>query len=776
MAAFLHLLPCMLLAAPGRGMGGSLLPTQLSADLPVPANRTLGARAWVTLLTGVTVNVTLQVEHQMVSVLRHSAYPHVTLCTPEVTASARERVRRAGSHVFNVSRIENPLPTPDPWFADIFTKLHIFNLTRFDQLAYIDSDAVLIDQRADTIFDACSEQGNPGLCGVRDMNNSTHGNPMVNAGVVVIQPSTADFDAIAERMRTTILGRFNEQELLSEYFASRMGYLPVEYNSCNPNAQVDSSYIMHVCGDQKLNELPLCAWATDVGQTAGRMCASHALNLAQDMLVQAHGCVYFNYDRTGFRCAEVEGCGWCGFEIGCTASEECFTDSETTRALVTRQRTAPRDNWGKWSVLAEAEPEIFGAVLPDYWNTLVTVTVVTCNRLPYLKLILEQIDANRAQSSNPDHFGVALEVLVVDDSPEDSHTGRTIVGELAALYPRLQVFGEGDVPDWRYANRAIILRNGETLPHESTTTATGRYHHANRSMVVRLLQVRSRAPIGAKRTLAARAARGHIIQQWDDDDLLPPRAIWQHMLPILHGVADIVTFAFDWYFVVPTGQFYRQHPDTCVGGLGAMAYLRSVVADLDGFSSHQLSEDVDFVERALLGCHRFLIQDCYDRERSGYVYTRHGALSGRYSDSQDGVYGSVNAWPWYVNVSRAQDSTWSFEGNAHLPPWMKAAESPQSPEWMSEALRWKLARAENETARLPEVCTAPNHTAFAEPRTAIRSNPGDRTFPRMPHSCCADALEGNVDDGCWTSQLRKTWDRGFSGFSHYARLSPEGFK
>ena len=38
--------------------------------------------------------------------------------------------------------------------------------------------------------------------------------------------------------------------------------------------------------------------------------------------------------------------------------------------------------------------------------------------------------------------------------------------------------------------------------------------------------------------------------------------------------------SFDWFFVLPTGTYYRLHPDKCIGGLGSLAYLRSVAADI----------------------------------------------------------------------------------------------------------------------------------------------------------------------------------------------------
>ena len=736
----------------------------------------LGDQIWATLLTGASVNATLQVEHQIVSVRRFSAYSHVTLCTSDVPESERARLRKAGSAIIDVERLDAARPTPDSWFSDIYTKLRIFNMTQFATIAYVDSDAILLDERADRIFTACAEQGDPPLCGVRDQHNTTEGFPMVNGGVLVVQPSAEDYAQLVAALQTRILGRFNEQELLAVHYASRLRYLPAEFNSCNLNegTHVDGAYILHACGDVKVNELPLCAWevpSREIGYRAARwkarpaasMCRSHALKLAQSMLLEARPCLWHNHDPAGHACAAAEGCGWCGFEMGCTESAQCHLDSAATQAMITRRRTAPKTTWGKWSVLSETDPQQFKNIVPRYWNTLVTVAIQSCNRLPFLHLALDQINENR-RHGNPDGFGVSLEVLLVDDSPANSSTGRQIVQELSERWPRFHLLREEDVPDWRYANRSITLLNGEVLPHVSADGAAMVYHHADQSMVVRLLRLNSRRTIGEKRTLAARAARGHIIQHWDDDDLLPPQAIWQNMLPLLHGVSDVVSLSFDWFFVLPTGQFWRQHPDKCVAGLGSMAYLRSVAAELEGFSNVELSEDVDFVERALQGCHRFLIRDCYDRGRSGYVYTRHGSLSGKYSGSD---------WPELKALGHtAQDSTYSFDAT---PPWMKAVLLDESPEWLSESVKQKYRQTEWQVVNSNEVCTAPSHEQLAQPKAVadLHSNSvtagGSTTFPRMPARCCATALEANVDDGCWSDFFNYTHDRGHSGFSHYSR-------
>ena len=535
---------------------------------------------------------------------------------------------------------------------------------------------------------------------------------------------------------------------------------------------MNDAYIMHVCGDVKVNELPLCAWEAH-GSARSPMCGSRALRVAQDMLLEAQPCVWHNHDNTGHACAAAEGCGWCGFQMGCTANQQCYMDSNATQAMIRRVTTAPGNTANKWSILSDSNPDQFAAAVPDLWSTLVSVVVLSCNRLPFLLLALDQIEKNR-KVDNPSNFAVTLEVVIVDDSPKDSDAGRRLLTELRQRYDRMQVLDEEDVPGWDYPNRTITLENGEvlTMPQAKGHGQTSEYNsilygsYGARRMIVRVVRSRERRTIGAKRTLGARAARGHVIQHWDDDDLLPPGALWQNVRALAQGVTEVVTNAFDWMFVVPSGEYWRVHPDRCIGGLGSMAYLRSVAADINGFSNNSLSEDIDFVERALQRCHRFFIRDCYDRERSGYVYTRHGSITGRYSDLR-GVVGHGGTPPRSGSSGAAapgQDSTWSWDNG--IPDYLPMTRAPRPPEWLADDLRWRYAEAERQTVALGQACTAPNHTTLEEP-TAMRNRTGN-THPRMPSHCCAAPLDGNVDDGCWTRAIhRDTFDGGESGFGHY---------
>ena len=172
--------------------------------------------------------------------------------------------------------------------------------------------------------------------------------------------------------------------------------------------------------------------------------------------------------------------------------------------MLERRRTSPSTAFGKWSVLSNNEPEKFGTMIPDYHNTLVTIAMLSCNRLPFLKLALAQIEKNRREG-NPADFGVATEVVIVDDSPAGSHTDRKIVKELSTRYPRFQLMYEHEVPKWSYTNRSVRLMDGSTLPHVAAFHENvAKTHSAQMPLVVRLLKLKTRKSIGEKRTLVQR--------------------------------------------------------------------------------------------------------------------------------------------------------------------------------------------------------------------------------------------------------------------------------
>ena len=110
--------------------------------------------AWLTLLSGNSENTTNLALLQIASVNHFSRFGHVTMVTPDVRSSARVQLIAAGSHVVEVEPIEPPAMVA-PWWATVFTKLRAFSLSRHQLVTYLDLDAFLASDRADTVFDSC---------------------------------------------------------------------------------------------------------------------------------------------------------------------------------------------------------------------------------------------------------------------------------------------------------------------------------------------------------------------------------------------------------------------------------------------------------------------------------------------------------------------------------------------------------------------------------------------------------------------------------------------
>ena len=132
------------------------------ASLPPPvAASHPERRAWAALLTGNVENMTNLALLQIHSVRRFSKHQtHITMVTPEVNEVARRQLRAAGSHLVQIELISPPWPISTSWWTTVFTKLAIFGLGNttagaVDTVAFLDLDAFLIDDSADSIFGAC---------------------------------------------------------------------------------------------------------------------------------------------------------------------------------------------------------------------------------------------------------------------------------------------------------------------------------------------------------------------------------------------------------------------------------------------------------------------------------------------------------------------------------------------------------------------------------------------------------------------------------------------
>ena len=137
-------------------------------------------RAYVGLLYNNAYSIPVRVLYR--SMLRHGLrYPFLLLVTEDVSDDVRADMRADGIDVRPVEVIRAPTTTRDRW-TFVYTKLRVWQLTQYDQLAYLDADAVVVDSCMDNVFDAC---GDHVVCGVSDLFESMG----FNAGLIVLRPN-----------------------------------------------------------------------------------------------------------------------------------------------------------------------------------------------------------------------------------------------------------------------------------------------------------------------------------------------------------------------------------------------------------------------------------------------------------------------------------------------------------------------------------------------------------------------------------------------------------
>jgi hypothetical protein len=276
----------------------------------MPAAPTEGKRAWVTLLSGSSENMTSLALLQLASVRKYSQYGHVTIVTADVDEMAKSALRAGRSQIVETQMIApRVIAMAKPWWVSVFTKFHIFALTDYDTVTYLDLDAFLTSSQADGIFDRCAAHE---LCAARAADlcvddksayECEHGTPggvvMMNAGVMVAHPNRDVLARLQTRLShmddqyqtpskempprthttewTTNKVRFEtlpEQEVLGAHYlrspaeSRAFSFLSNEYGCVGTdewlNGRSEASTaraIVHNCGMPKPINLPLCSWS-----------------------------------------------------------------------------------------------------------------------------------------------------------------------------------------------------------------------------------------------------------------------------------------------------------------------------------------------------------------------------------------------------------------------------------------------------------------------------------------------------------------------------------
>ena len=160
-----------------------------------------------------------------------TTYPMTIMVLPEVSVNNKQILEHLGADILEVNQlhpkffsiefksIEEP---SDRSYHTCMCKLHIFRLTQFDKLVYVDSDMIFI-QNIDELFehDSLSAVVDPGYKGFISQ---------FNAGLMVVEPDMQIYNSLIRIMEsynyknnwTTITGaitsKLDDQQILYEYF------------------------------------------------------------------------------------------------------------------------------------------------------------------------------------------------------------------------------------------------------------------------------------------------------------------------------------------------------------------------------------------------------------------------------------------------------------------------------------------------------------------------------------------------------------------------------
>jgi alpha-N-acetylglucosamine transferase len=132
----------------------------------------------------------------------------IALCTETVSDATKDILKQDGWTIRDIQNIHSPyegLSKRGSYFSGIFSKLHIWNMTDYDRIVYLDSD-VLVVRNIDHMFD----------CGT--FCAAFRHSDLFNAGIVVVQPNRTIFNHMLEKIEVFTSYDDGDQGFLNVYF------------------------------------------------------------------------------------------------------------------------------------------------------------------------------------------------------------------------------------------------------------------------------------------------------------------------------------------------------------------------------------------------------------------------------------------------------------------------------------------------------------------------------------------------------------------------------
>jgi alpha-N-acetylglucosamine transferase len=225
-------------------------------------------RTWMALVTQEEYFPGVEVLAKALKVHR-SKYPLHILVTDNISPAWCDQMRKLGCTIKQVERLIPPTLTPEsylnPNFAEVWTKLRVWQEVEFDQAVYLDSD-MLILQNIDELFDVEAKLASAQACicnpfkvprvspfftpqacpysehnltpellatGAVDLARLDPRGRYFNAGFFCFRPDKREFDKMMRALETWDDSEtaFAEQDFLNVLYAGQWQAVPYIYNT-----------------------------------------------------------------------------------------------------------------------------------------------------------------------------------------------------------------------------------------------------------------------------------------------------------------------------------------------------------------------------------------------------------------------------------------------------------------------------------------------------------------------------------------------------------------
>jgi len=178
--------------------------------------------AWATLITDDRYLLGAMVTVRSILHTKPMATKVICLVTNNVTSGAQRVLRAAGCTL----RLVDPIAAPDVnrsgRYAATYTKLHVWDLTHYKLVVYVDADVLVLRNTDDVLF-------RQRLPSPRHVAASRDCCDLWNPGVMVLRPDSGVYTDMLHKMQTMPSWDGGDGGFLNQYFGNRVQYLPFRY-------------------------------------------------------------------------------------------------------------------------------------------------------------------------------------------------------------------------------------------------------------------------------------------------------------------------------------------------------------------------------------------------------------------------------------------------------------------------------------------------------------------------------------------------------------------